>query len=159
MIYMLKDTPGPTAYNVTAAFDNLIHYKREPPRTKVALKRQESFNVVAKREFNLASVSEMPGPASYDVESINKTSTNVAKQTDRRWKYSAKENRPGPADYELSPMYQDTLLKGTFNATLNNPLVLKQHKSSSDPAVANGGKNDNLGFNHFNKMSQQPIKA
>jgi hypothetical protein len=40
---------------------------------------------------------------------------------------------PGPADYELSPMYQDTLLKGTFNATLNNPLVFKRQKEGLGP--------------------------
>ncbi len=131
----------------------MIHYKREPPRNRLALKRQESFNVVSKREFNLASVSEYPGPASYDIDSINKKSIQIAKQTDRRWKSSTKDVRPGPADYELSPMYQDTVLKGTFNATLNNPLLLKQQKSESDPALATS-KTENIGFNHFNKVSQ-----
>jgi len=28
-------------------------------------------------------------------------------------------------------MYQDTILKGTFNATLNNPLVFKKQKDGS----------------------------
>ncbi len=153
--YIYKNTPGPTAYNVSTAYENLIHYKREPPRNRLALKRQESFNVVSKREFNLASMSEYPGPASYDIDSINKKSVQIAKQTDRRWKSSGKETKPGPADYELSPMYQDTLLRGTFNATLNNPLVHKRHKSVSDQAIA---KTDNLGFNHFNNVSQM-LKA
>jgi hypothetical protein len=49
--------------------------------------------------------------------------------TEKRWKNRPNE-MPGPADYELSPMFQDTLLKGTFNATLNNPLVLKRQKET-----------------------------
>jgi hypothetical protein len=38
---------------------------------------------------------------------------------------------PGPGFYELSPMYQDTLLKGTFNATLNNPFVYKERQKAT----------------------------
>lgn len=56
-----KDTPGPTAYDVPKAYDNLIHTRREAPRTKLALKRQESFNVVSKREFNIATDPDNPG--------------------------------------------------------------------------------------------------
>ena len=29
-------------------------------------------------------------------------------------------------------MYQDTVLKGTFNATLNNPLVIKSERGASE---------------------------
>ena len=98
----------------------------------------------------MAATTDMPGPASYDVDFINKPA-NIAKQTDKRWKY-IKEAKPGPADYELSPMYQDTLLKGTFNATLNNPLLLKHQQkpaSVSDPA---------LNKNTFS-INNQPIKV
>ena len=57
----VEDTPGPTAYNVPKAYDYLINTRREAPRNKNALKRQESFNVVAKREFNIATGIEVPG--------------------------------------------------------------------------------------------------
>jgi hypothetical protein len=57
--------------------------------------------------------------------------------TDKRWK-EAPENYPGPGFYELSPMYQDTLLKGTFNATLHNPFVYKERqKGASDSNITN----------------------
>jgi hypothetical protein len=101
----------------------------------MALKRQESFNVTAKRDFGLAMPNEIPGPGAYDQNTL-KSKFSIAKQTDKRWKES-REKLPGPGFYELSPMYQDTLLKGTFNATLNNPFVYKdKHKISSDSAIA-----------------------
>lgn len=133
-----------------------MHYKREPPRNKDALRRQESFNVVARREFNLSKIQEIPGPASYDVDLGHKT-VGVAKQSDKRWKHQP-DQKPGPADYELSVAYQDTVLKGTFNATLNNPLILKRqskstNQSKSDPGLSARGGNpaNSLGFNAIEK--------
>ncbi len=115
----------------------MIHTRREAPRTKLALKRQESFNVVSKRNFNLASDPELPGPGAYDNVGLHKKASYAAKQTEKRWKDKS-ENLPGPGFYELSPMYQDTLLKGTFNATLHNPFVYKERaKSSSDANISN----------------------
>lgn len=130
----------------------MIHNKREPPRNKNALRRQESFNVVSRREFNLAFNPGMPGPASYDLDVNSKPTVNIAKLTDKRWK-SIKDTKPGPADYELSPMFQDTLLKGTFNATLNNPLVMKSQKTASDPALISS-RNNKLTFNSLEKVNQ-----
>lgn len=73
--------------------------------------------------------------------------------TDSRWKPS-KDALPGPADYELSQMYQDTLLKGTFNATLNNPLVMKRQKAVSDSALSS----NKLGVNGLDKIPEA-VKA
>ena len=70
--------------------------------------------------------------------------------TDQRWKKN-KIDQPGPADYELSPMYQDTILKGTFNATLNNPLVYKKQKDGSESRLSNNihhGSNVKYGLEH-----------
>lgn len=41
---------------------------------------------------------------------------------ERRFRNLSKENVPGPGTYEFNPLIQDTVLKGTFNATLSNPL-------------------------------------
>jgi hypothetical protein len=41
---------------------------------------------------------------------------------DSRFRQGIVEERPGPGAYEFSPLIQDTVLKGTFNVTLNNPL-------------------------------------
>ncbi|KAK2190264.1 hypothetical protein NP493_85g07000 [Ridgeia piscesae] len=40
---------------------------------------------------------------------------------DKRFKESYADT-PGPGTYEFSPLIQDTVLKPTFNATLNNPI-------------------------------------
>lgn len=77
------------------------------------------------------------GPGSYDNLNLQKTRTYVAKLTDKRWKDN-NDKQPGPGFYELSPMYQDTLLKGTFNATLRNPFVIKERqKLNSDTNITN----------------------
>lgn len=126
-----EDTPGPTAYDVPKAYDHLVNARREAPRNKMALTRQESFNVVSKRVFNIALGQENPGPGTYDQGILKSKNTYYAKINDSRWKPN-KNDGPGPSDYELSPMYQDTILKGTFNATLNNPLVFKSNKDGSN---------------------------
>jgi hypothetical protein len=121
----IDDGPGPTDYNVPKAYDHLIHARREAPRTKEAMRRQESFNITSNRTFNLASSDEIPGPGAYDT--INhKPKVKQPRLTEKRWRDMSKDDSmPGPADYILAASYQDTLLKGTFNATLNNPLVYK----------------------------------
>ncbi len=120
------------------AYENLVNTRREAPRNKNALKRQESFNVVARRDFDLqrASVAEYPGPGAYD-QSTARSKFSIAKQTDRRWKDAKDKALPGPGFYELAPMYQDTVLKGTFNVTLNNPFVAKQKQARSEPGLVN----------------------
>ena len=101
----------------------------------MALKRQESFNVVSRRDFNISMNDEVPGPGAYD-QSFKLRNT-IAKTTDKRWKED-KEKLPGPGTYELSSMYQDTLLKGTFNATLNNPFIYKEkQKITSESSLSN----------------------
>lgn len=35
-----------------------------------------------------------------------------------------KDENPGPGSYELSPLQMHTSLRGTFNATLNNPAAM-----------------------------------
>ena len=36
---------------------------------------------------------------------------------------SKKDIVPGPGAYDLSPLLANTVLKGTFNATLHNPIA------------------------------------
>ena len=157
------------------------------------MKRQESFNVVAKRDLNLVPADDVPGPGAYDQTLANaKRAAAVSKLTEKRWKeehqlqlqqqqmlvggqvsqtaaiMAARSRMPGPADYELSPMYQDTVLKGTFNATLNNPLALKrmqQQAIAEEAAYLNsgggGGSSANFGVNNtLDKAAQfQTLKV
>lgn len=141
---IVEDTPGPTAYDVTRAYDNLVSSRREPPRNRQALKRQKSFNVVARRDFSLASHEATPGPGAYDVAFGKPPPAHFATVQEERWTTGGvggghAENIPGPADYVLSPMYSNTVLKGTFNATLNNPLVVKKPKGRSESSMMAGG--------------------
>ncbi|CAF4680977.1 unnamed protein product, partial [Rotaria magnacalcarata] len=55
---------------------------------------------------------------------INERARGVAPVRDSRFRYEISKV-PGPADYELSPLMQDTVLRGTFNSTLNNPILTK----------------------------------
>ena len=115
------------------------------PRNRAALKRQESFNVVSRRDFDLTNRNEIPGPGAYD-QSMLRSKASVAKLSDRRWK-DTRDYLPGPGAYELSPVYQDTILKGTFNATLNNPLATreKQRVAGSESVISNKLTIEHLG--------------
>lgn len=93
---------------------------------------------VSKRDIDFAgpNAAEIPGPGAYDYDAVlSKSASHFAKLNDQRWK-QAKEKLPGPADYDLSPLYKDTVLKGTFNATLNNPLIMKRQKAASDSELS-----------------------
>ncbi|KAL4240506.1 Sperm-tail PG-rich repeat-containing protein 2 [Mactra antiquata] len=48
---------------------------------------------------------------------------NMIVTKDQRFRQLTKAEVPGPGAYEFSPLIQDTVLKGTFNATLNNPIT------------------------------------
>ncbi|KAI3372814.1 hypothetical protein L3Q82_023269 [Scortum barcoo] len=63
----------------------------------------------------------LSGPGQYDISV--KTSPQMALISSRedRFKVSMNTN-PGPGTYQLSPGIMNTLMKGTFNVTLNNPL-------------------------------------
>jgi hypothetical protein len=68
----IKDTPGPTDYDVTNAFENLVKLKREKPRSKEAQKRQESFNFASKRFDNGQTIDEDAVPGTTQLEQQNK---------------------------------------------------------------------------------------
>lgn len=59
--FILKETPGPTAYNVPFAYENLVRVKMEAPRNKNAQKRHESFTSAAKRDLQLHGNQDVPG--------------------------------------------------------------------------------------------------
>jgi len=123
LIIFLKDIPGPTAYDVTRAYQALTSQHRQPPRSKNARKRHTQFLSAAKRTFAGEVPTDTPGPGAYD-GFINERPRGVAPVRDSRFHYET-SNLPGPADYELSPLLQDTVLRGTFNSTLNNPVLGK----------------------------------
>lgn len=62
----------------------------------------------------------IPGPGEYNVKPSDGQSISIVTNVDR---FKGKENDvPGPGSYQLSPLLQHTVLKGTYNVTLNNPV-------------------------------------
>ena len=120
---LFKDIPGPTAYDVSRAYQALTSQHRQPPRSKNARKRHTQFLSAAKRTFAGDASLDTPGPGAYD-GFLNGRIPGAAGTRDTRFRYEASKV-PGPADYELSPLIQDTVLRGTFNSTLNNPVLAK----------------------------------
>ncbi|KAE8630793.1 hypothetical protein XENTR_v10000962 [Xenopus tropicalis] len=118
-----KDAPPPGYYNVCESFE-AAHAKGKyrPPRTMQAKRKHTSFLSSTPRTFVLPDAVEVPGPGAYDLKIKSGTALTLAVSREERFK-EPKEVTPGPGAYELSPVFKDTVLKGTFNATLPNPLL------------------------------------
>ncbi|XP_075248725.1 sperm-tail PG-rich repeat-containing protein 2-like [Convolutriloba macropyga] len=132
----------PAAYNVAKSFDKTqLKQTHHNPRSDSAKKRAGAFKVSSERfkgpleaRFLTADV-ENPGPGTYTSDKItNKAKLSLIVARDKRFK-DEKERAPGPGAYEFSPLYADTLLRGTFNATLNNPV----NKKYEDHGLLAGG--------------------
>ncbi|CAF0787247.1 unnamed protein product [Rotaria sordida] len=120
---LIEDIPGPTAYDVPRAYHALISQHRKSPRSQNARQRHSQFLSAAKRTFAGEISSDTPGPGAYD-SFINSHTHGYAPVRAPRF-YHDVPKMPGPADYELSPLFEDTVLRGTFNSTLNNPILAK----------------------------------
>jgi hypothetical protein len=124
----IRENPPPGAYDVVKAFHS-AHDKVEPrpPRTDAAKRRHEAFltsttRFAPPRDIILAEADPAnPGPGAYEPR-MTTDKGNLMTTKDSRFRQGIVEERPGPGAYEFSPLIQDTVLKGTFNVTLNNPL-------------------------------------
>ena len=74
------------------------------------------------------------GPGTYVAKIPSNAKLSLIASRDKRFK-EEKERAPGPGAYEFSPLYADTVLRGTFNATLNNPV----NKKYEDHGLLAGG--------------------
>uniref|UniRef100_A0A4W4EX60 Sperm-tail PG-rich repeat-containing protein 2 n=1 Tax=Electrophorus electricus TaxID=8005 RepID=A0A4W4EX60_ELEEL len=118
-----KDTPSPTLYQVREAFEKTYGRPHARPRTDAAQKRQSCFLSSAPRNTSfLLSDPQIPGPGHYSPEMKTRPKLALIGSHEDRFKQS-KDTTPGPGAYVLSPVHLDTVLKGTFNVTLRNPLV------------------------------------
>lgn len=126
---VIKELPPPGSYEVQNAYEkSQIKRDRVKPRTENAKRKQGSFLSAASRFAPPRDVvisqndPENPGPGAYDhKEGINRKGGLMVTK-DKRFK-EMKADGPGPGAYEFSPLVQDTVLQGTFNATLNNPVA------------------------------------
>ncbi|XP_038060256.1 sperm-tail PG-rich repeat-containing protein 2-like [Patiria miniata] len=125
----IKENPPPGSYEVSASYD-LSHGKKAPapPRTEAGRRKKGSFlssstRFAPPRDILLEKPEPLnPGPGTYNPSPKEEPKNGLMVTRDKRFKEKRNEY-PGPGAYELSPLLQDTVLKGTFNATLNNPVA------------------------------------
>ncbi|XP_056600892.1 sperm-tail PG-rich repeat-containing protein 2 isoform X2 [Triplophysa dalaica] len=119
-----QDTPPPGSYNVCESFEKIHgprHYSE--PRSENARNRHSSFLSAAPRDLTFVhSDPHIPGPGHYSPDVKSSSTLALIGSKEDRFKCS-KDISPGPGAYELSPVLKDTVLKGTFNVTLHNPLT------------------------------------
>ncbi|XP_022087491.1 sperm-tail PG-rich repeat-containing protein 2-like [Acanthaster planci] len=126
---VIKENPPPGSYEVSKSYD-ISQGKKEPaiPRTDTGKRKKGSFlssstRFAPPRDVLLEKPDiHNPGPGTYNPDSIEEAKNGLMVTRDKRFKEKRNEY-PGPGTYELSPLLQDTVLKGTFNATLNNPVA------------------------------------
>ncbi|XP_007495770.2 sperm-tail PG-rich repeat-containing protein 2 [Monodelphis domestica] len=127
------DTPPPGYYDIQKSFDKSYGKpKYMPPRTCMARKMHNSFLSSSPRILDIKK--EGPGPATY--YPVLKTSSKLSffPKEERRF-LEPKYLTPGPGTYKLSKVFRDTVLKGTFNATLRNPLLTRVENECKDHTI------------------------
>ncbi|KAL4660854.1 sperm-tail PG-rich repeat-containing protein 2 isoform X1 [Arapaima gigas] len=126
-----KDTPPPSSYNVQQSFEK-THGRSSYslPRNKEARRRQGSFLSSAPRSSSFFCCnSDIPGPGQYSP--ATKSSPNLALMVSRQVRFKdSRDETPGPGTYKLSRGVMDTVLKRTFNVTLEKPLASHTPHSS-----------------------------
>ncbi|XP_070614089.1 sperm-tail PG-rich repeat-containing protein 2 [Erythrolamprus reginae] len=130
--------PPPGSYEVHKSYEK-SQGKSEymPPRTLVARRKHASFLSGRYREDALKIEDEIPGPGTYSpVDHAGAKmcpGMTVWVSQEPRFK-DTKVSSPGPASYVLSPLLKDTVLKRTYNVTLNSPVMIRVRSSIFKPA-------------------------
>ncbi|XP_035514116.1 sperm-tail PG-rich repeat-containing protein 2 [Morone saxatilis] len=117
-----KDFPPPNSYNVSQTFEKANGRSYIQPRSEGAKKRQSCFLFAAPRDniFRPPDPS-VPGPGQYNASVQSPPQMALISSREDRFK-AFRNTNPGPGSYQLSPSIMNTVMKGTFNVTLNNPL-------------------------------------
>ncbi|XP_076448742.1 sperm-tail PG-rich repeat-containing protein 2-like [Babylonia areolata] len=114
--------PAPGSYEVVKSYDrSQVHTEMAKPRTLAASLKHSSFVCCAPR-FQAGNRQAVPGPGTYECKETLRKKRAPIVSTDQRFQYRV-NNFPGPGTYEFTPAVRDSILKGTFNVTLNNPLM------------------------------------
>ncbi|XP_039397505.1 sperm-tail PG-rich repeat-containing protein 2 isoform X2 [Mauremys reevesii] len=146
------EVPPPGSYEVQKSFEkshSKSHYM--PPRTTLAKRKHTSFLSATPRKNISNTDKDVPGPGTYNPVVKSASSISLFVSRVERFK-DVKEITPGPGAYEtpthisnggvdpleildiicglpgapgvqLSSLFKDTVLKRTFNATLQNPVA------------------------------------
>nr|XP_020458093.1 sperm-tail PG-rich repeat-containing protein 2 [Monopterus albus] len=122
---LAKDSPPPNSYNLSQTFGKTNSQSSSKPRSEGAKRRQSCFLSAAPRDsFFLRCDPSMPGPGQYNPSVKSFPHLALISSREDRFKVSMNTS-PGPGTYQFSPGIMNTVLKGTFNVTLNNPLGSK----------------------------------
>ncbi|XP_077156950.1 sperm-tail PG-rich repeat-containing protein 2 [Paroedura picta] len=127
------EAPPPGSYDVQKSFAK-TQGKREymPPRTVMAKRKHASFLSGTPRHG--LPKAKAPGPGAYNP--VVKSTSCLTLWVSRMQRFKeAKDDTPGPGAYKLSPFFRDTVLKRTYNSTLNNPVEI-EFEDSYKPQVA-----------------------
>jgi len=128
--FSAEDMPPPGSYDVCHSFDRTQGRVLYPSCSsqKHSSKTIGGFLSSTKRFSKPRDISvkvadgEVPGPGEYSFKSsVVPGGSFVTRET--RFKNVKGDEVPGPGSYEMSPLIKHSVLKGTFNATLNNPAV------------------------------------
>lgn len=151
------ENPPPGSYEVAFAYEKTQSKggQNSKPRNKQAYLRQRSFLSSAPRfgKMNVYMPGQLPvdpeicvSAASYTPKPENNNATKLALIAckDDRFK-DIKNTTPGPGTYHLSPLIDSTVLKGTYNVTLNNPVPSKNKRrvagiTNQPPSSARGSR-------------------
>lgn len=124
---VVLDNPPPGSYEVGHSYDStqgrvLYNYAQ---RTNKNSKKKGAFLSSSNRfhgQRQVMSEEGDPGPGQYELKDGSARGGLITTR-EQRFKSSRNEN-PGPGSYELSPLQMHSALRGTFNATLNNPVAM-----------------------------------
>ncbi|XP_048761282.2 sperm-tail PG-rich repeat-containing protein 2-like [Ostrea edulis] len=138
---IVKEMPPPGSYEVAKSYQlSQLNTEKTKPRTDEAKRKHGSFLSAASRfapprdMVSSNTEADFPGPGAYESkEGVTKKGGLIVTK-EKRFK-EIKSEGPAPGSYEFSPLIQDTILKGTFNATLNNPIApqldMSQHMGTT----------------------------
>ncbi|OAF63625.1 hypothetical protein A3Q56_08670 [Intoshia linei] len=123
-----KILPGPGHYDTSLSYQqSQTHQSKAKPRNKHAEKKNNSFLSNEKRfsliydsKSNLTDVN-LPAPNKYNIKNCDK-SKNIISSKKKRFDINNNSNPP-PNIYTFHPLHTNSVLKGTFNVTLNNPVI------------------------------------
>ncbi|CAH8628060.1 unnamed protein product [Heterobilharzia americana] len=132
-----SSAPPPGTYEFGKSFD-VTQCKRAPavPRTVEGRQRRTCFSNTAERFGKFSALGpkdlDIPGPGEYCIVQSRSQKGRFISQSER-FKEIEREQFPGPADYELSATVADSVLKSTFNVTLDSPCSF--NKWSDEPVL------------------------
>ncbi|XP_046845366.1 sperm-tail PG-rich repeat-containing protein 2-like [Xenia sp. Carnegie-2017] len=128
---IVKDIPPPGSYEVRQSYDKTQGRVLYPGSQKTSRNSKKKGGFLSstsrfKNGIHTTYSALSPGPGKYDVPTTQTKQGGLMVTKDTRFKFK-KSEVPGPGKYQLSPQIAHSVLKGTFNATLNNPLSKSKH--------------------------------